>query len=611
MLVAIESVAQLSVEWNFSDFTGTPERVRRVIIRPLASYGIWRTNIVSGDRLNLVTSSRGGIVVSNIYPGAYQVKLYGRTLVTTFTNYFPPEAVGLVNAADYLGVSPALPGDQYAYSAAASDARYMTNSAPAPAGGYVLALTDTDGNYAWTAISGNSDAITNNQNGLVLEGTFSGRYFGNGGGLTNVLSMSLSTNYSRITYTNFSQMILTGFGDPNANGTYTFTGLTDGKKYFSNGQYILGSSLSGGGQRWGLTSNGLVYYLSPRTNAYGYPASGTWVVVSGTPPGGTLDFVTTITNGNGFVAVNASFPVVNSDGNTAARVETYGSDITGRIGFTPVMPFASIDGVTVYLTSNPGSQSNNGVISVGAGLFRRSTVPLLSGQSIVGLGRGVSVISGPVPSLHVQNSNLLENLTFAYPVWNQAYGRGCTNLTLIDVDIGTPNATNVIDALFSTRGYLDGMYGVTAERCHFASSWDLTEGVVTGTFYDCRMDTIGGPFNYGSGLHPYTIQWENSFYIIHGGEANAINGPATTPGGLPANACVWIVATNANVRLFGPRLNHYGTNGIDYAVYNLYGNTNVIGWYWDNGVLMYVNGTNYWTNAPPSGWPPARLFDHY
>jgi hypothetical protein len=312
--------------------------------------------------------------------------------------------------------------------------------------------------------------------------------------------------------------------------------------------------------------------------------------------------------GNVFTQINSSFPLLTADGNTQARVETYGSDVTGRIGFTPVMPFASIDGVTRYLTNNTGKPTNNGVILLGAGHFPPATIPLLSGQSVVGMGRGASIING---GLRVQNSNRLENLTVSRPISNPVYDTGCTNLTLIDVDIGTPDPTNVIDGVYSTRAYLDGVYDLTAVRCHFASSWDLTEGIVTGTFYDCQLDTVGGPLNSGSGLHPLTVA-DNCFFIVHGGEVNAINGPPiSVTGGLPANACVWVVATSANVRLFGPRLNHHGTNSVDYAIYNLYGNTNVIGWYWDNGVLMYVNGTNYWTNTPPPGWPPARLFDRY
>jgi hypothetical protein len=618
LFLALDSVAQLSVEWNFSDFAGKPEQIRKVVIRPLAAYGIWGTNIVGGDRRTFVTGSHGGILVSNIYPGAYQVKLFGNTAVTTFTNVFPADLMGLVNAADYLVVSTNLPGGQYAYSAAVSDARYMTNSTSALAGG-VLTLTDTDGNYGWRASAGNAEVIGNNQVGLTLEGTFSGQYSGDGSGLTNVLGMNVLVNYSQVPCTNFSRFILAGFGDPNANGTYSLAGQWNGDLYFTNGRYMLVSNLLSHG-RWGVTNNGVLYYSLGRTNANGYPIPGICVTVSGIPPAGTFNFVTGLTNGNGFVEVNSSVPVLYQDGNSEARVESSGSDVTGRIGFAPVMPFASIDGVTRYLTNNLGDPTNNGVILIGAGSFPPATIPLLSGQSIIGLGKGVSIIQTIAPSpgvfaksLYLGLSNMLiENVTLNGPINNHSYGVGCTNLTLIDVDVGTLDQANVQDGIFSERGNLDGVYNLTAERCHFASTWDITASVVTGTFYDCRMDTVGGPLNNGSGLHPYTVGLDNSFYIIHGGEANVINGPAiATSGGLPANACVWITATNANVRLFGPRLNHYGTNGVDYAIYNLYGNTNIIGWYFDNGVLTYVNGTNYWTNTPPPGWPPARLFDHY
>jgi hypothetical protein len=612
LLWIFQAAAQFSVEWNFADFTGQPERVRRVVIRPLAFYGVQGSNIISGDRISFLTGSRGGILLSNVSPGAYQVKLFGRNSVTTFTNYFPPNLSGQVNAAGFVVVSTNYGTGPFSLAPDIVDSRYMTNPVPPAAYGYVLTLLDSDGNYAWVPNSAGADAIRNNQQGLTLGGTFNGRLSGDGTGLTNVLGMNISVNQSPVAWTNYSRFRLSGFGDTNANGVYDFAGLLNGNVYFSNGQFLLVSNLAGGGSRWGITNNGLVAYLSPRTNTAGYPSAGTWLVNSGRSPGGTMEFDTTLTNGNGFVSVNSTVPVLVTDGNTEARVETYGSDITGRIGVTPVMPFASLDGVTVFLTNNLGWPTNDGFIRVGPGRFAGATLPILSGQSVIGAGPGITTIDGQFRSIRVQNSNMLQNLSLTYPINNTAYDIGCTNLTLINVDIGTRNPLAVIDGLFSTRGYLDGFYDVTARGCHFASSWDLTQGVVTGTFYDCQMDTFGGPANNGSGLHPYTVQWENCSYVIRGGEASVSDGPAITiSNGLPANACVWVVATNANVRLFGPQLNHHGTNGVDYAIYNLYENTNIIGWYFDNGVLTYVDGTNYWTNTPPQGWPPPRLFEKY
>ncbi|HZL44287.1 MAG TPA: hypothetical protein VFD66_13520, partial [Verrucomicrobiae bacterium] len=320
LLWIFQAAAQFSVEWNFADFTGQPERVRRVVIRPLAFYGVQGSNIISGDRMSFLTGSRGGILLSNVSPGAYQVKLFGRNSVTTFTNYFPPNLSGQVNAAGFVVVSTNYGTGPFSLASDIVDSRYMTNPVPPAAYGYVLTLLDSDGNYAWVPNSAGADAIRNNQVGLTLGGTFNGRLSGDGTGLTNVLGMNISVNQSPVAWTNYSRFRLSGFGDTNANGVYDFAGLLNGNVYFSNGQFLLVSNLAPNGSRWAITNNGLVAYLSPRTNTAGYPAAGTWLVISGRSPGGTLEFDTTLTNGNGFVSVNSTVPVLVADGNTEARV---------------------------------------------------------------------------------------------------------------------------------------------------------------------------------------------------------------------------------------------------------------------------------------------------
>lgn len=115
----------LDAVYNFTDFTGTPQKIKSLTIEPIAPLALDNTNIVTGDRRIFVTDTSGSKTVSNILSGYnYRITLAGSYTTTVFTNSFGTNVTGLVNASDYIAISTNLASGLTAYSKAEADARF-------------------------------------------------------------------------------------------------------------------------------------------------------------------------------------------------------------------------------------------------------------------------------------------------------------------------------------------------------------------------------------------------------------------------------------------------------------------------------------------------------
>lgn len=185
--------------WQFSDFTMSSEGVKKVILLPIAPYGV-SGNILLPDKIQKNTDTNSTVTISNIVPGyMYQVTFYGNSVSTIFTNYFGTNVTGNVNAKDYFPASTNLSGGQVAYSQSASDARYdpigsantVYSNNPI---GYQTASQVT--NIVQAIVGGGvATGITNGQIGVTLTGTFNTSQFdSNGAAAAAVLPINSVTN---------------------------------------------------------------------------------------------------------------------------------------------------------------------------------------------------------------------------------------------------------------------------------------------------------------------------------------------------------------------------------------------------------------------------------
>lgn len=103
--------AQLNVTYNLANFSSQPQAIKQVKMFPLVAVGTNGSgSILVPIPMTQLTSFSGSLTYSNIVPGySYRVWLLGDEdrPVATFTNYFPPNLSGTVNAANYLGFTNA------------------------------------------------------------------------------------------------------------------------------------------------------------------------------------------------------------------------------------------------------------------------------------------------------------------------------------------------------------------------------------------------------------------------------------------------------------------------------------------------------------------------
>jgi len=123
----------VNATYNFADFTGSPQSVKRVQITPIQPIGLVGTNIVFPTTITRQTSTAGALTVSNLYNGfSYRVILQDANggSIGQLTNWFGTNVTGNVNASAYTVISTNLYYGAIAYSQAASDARFSLILSP-------------------------------------------------------------------------------------------------------------------------------------------------------------------------------------------------------------------------------------------------------------------------------------------------------------------------------------------------------------------------------------------------------------------------------------------------------------------------------------------------
>jgi hypothetical protein len=179
---------------TFSDHTGSPQAVKRVVVTPL-TWGLYNsTNIALAIPITKQTDASGSVTVSNLASGySYRVQLFNSafTELGRFTNSFGTNVSGAVFARDYLTISTNLAGGTTAYSRDAADARFARTVVESTSNALTSGVLYIKTNYSasLTIAATNSGAYVAATNGTAYNLTISS---GNGGGLTNVLASYVS-----------------------------------------------------------------------------------------------------------------------------------------------------------------------------------------------------------------------------------------------------------------------------------------------------------------------------------------------------------------------------------------------------------------------------------
>lgn len=144
--------------WHFEDYSLNPYGQKTVIIYPLTAISTDTSNgvnrLVLGDPRRGVTTNSS--FSTNLLNGSYyRVELWSGYYTYAFTNFFDTNVTGAVDGGDpiYRAFSTNLDRGTYAYSQQESLALFMLKTM-APAAGYVLTATDTNGGFSWQPSTG-------------------------------------------------------------------------------------------------------------------------------------------------------------------------------------------------------------------------------------------------------------------------------------------------------------------------------------------------------------------------------------------------------------------------------------------------------------------------
>lgn len=471
----------------------------------------------------------------------------------------------------------------------------------------------------WTVINTNLPAGMTQTNGTTL-------FIG-----TNnpAAGFSLTTNSAWGAFTNFNVFTNTT-GNPNyIRGTYVYAGVTGGANFWTNGVaavYSNGVTVGGNGPYWCYaTNNGIpgtttnfVWYYATNVDALGYPQTYAWVKLAGgggSPQIGLRFLITNTQTANPFAHLLSRYEILTPamSNSTVARVEKFGSDSDGRIGFVPfATPYGALNNPTNTATDliiGPGWWTND--YGVGSGM----TLP--SGMRVSGSGQGVTMLSAPNdytrgnqfygPFL-INSSNTIRDLTI-YGVLSPTNlsSQSISNLLIEDCTLGSP--TNV-DCIFASAVAPGGIYNAVLNRVTMYSCWDTVTGIATGEYNDCityldgalqPAQSIGNGTNGVHGIY-CGISGAASSYTIRGGRVvvRSITPPGMLTGNVSTNSCLYVVDTNAVITILGTEF-YYPTGCV--AVYSAnVANTNPLninGYFYQNGTLVTVTNGVFTTNGAP------------
>lgn len=196
----VASGQTVNVTWNFTDYTGNPQAVSKFTLTPSQkAVGQNGTNILIPFPVSAVTGLTGSVVMSNVVTGYFYI---GSLLdvtglpVAKFTNFFPTNISGNINASSYL-----------------------TNFVPVT--------------YGFSSLEAGTNIILTTNNGELFINTTAAT-----NGLTNASAFATSTNaviHTGATITNLDTSYLTLSGDGFGNA-YLDMVSGDGLMHFGAGQ---------------------------------------------------------------------------------------------------------------------------------------------------------------------------------------------------------------------------------------------------------------------------------------------------------------------------------------------------------------------------------------
>jgi hypothetical protein len=218
--------------------------------------------------------------------------------------------------------------------------------------------------------------------------------------------------------------------------------------------------------------------------------------------------------------------------------------------------------------------------------------------AVIGEGIGITTISNTLQSYNDLEYPIVAGANNSFSNFKllcfiSAGSSALDNLTLNNVSVGI--FTNE-DCVFSVGG--TGATNLTLNNSVFFSSWDVDAGVRSSVWNNDQISLIDDSNTSSEGMHAHAIDYENTSLIINGGivtmtSTNTIGYYSPSDYG---NGMVWCSTnnsfTNIMVRIYGTTFNHYTAAGANPIYPFSHIGTNVFGWYWDNNVLTYVNGTN-------------------
>ena len=186
-LAGFARAGTVDISYRFSDHTGSPLAVKRLVLTPLVPLGLFNaSNITFNVPVPRQTDASGGCTVSNLSSGyAYRVELFDAAFVRlgVFTNSIGTNISGQIAGRDFLGASTNLTGGIYAYSMAASDARFAPISVTNYTGGGGTTYTNNSagvaGKITGSGISTNVSALVGTnvwtQTNAVLQAGINGK----------------------------------------------------------------------------------------------------------------------------------------------------------------------------------------------------------------------------------------------------------------------------------------------------------------------------------------------------------------------------------------------------------------------------------------------------
>ena len=499
-----------------------------------------------------------------------------------------------------------------------------------PGGNFWIGNNTTNGTVNWVTL-GTSGYVTN----LTITPTnavFGVSVSGNGGGLTNLTAadtaIQSATNNALATATNSFDASGLALAATNAFASGELTAATNNLLLTANANIL---SATNNALKTATNSFDAVGAALAATNNF----VGT---VNSTVLGATNNLLSTAnanilsatnnvlaTATNSFDASGAAQAATNNFGNSVPVTMTnaansFTGSFTGNGGGLINVSAATATNVAGIFANNyfvdcvNGNDTNNGSISFPWATLTNAEVKLPSGSTLhVASGNyfadngvlnhftftnGITLVGNGINNtlitniLSIGNATTLKNASF-YQIKPTAFGgQSIKNLIFDNITVG---ATNGIDCILLSFGA--PVTNAIIRDSTFIGVWDVDRNLINATWDNNNIITLNDTYaaNTSKGMHAHS-PYASGFLTLNGGVVN-INAVTTntffTMGN--TNAFIYLDSNNPEViRIYGTVFNHsqaVGANPV-LAIYNPYNQTNIFGWYWDNGILTFVNGTN-------------------